>query len=320
MTGLLVGDVGGTSVRLAIGEKRGSGFFVESFRKYASDDFSDFYEVLDAFLTETNLAPTSASLAMAGPPVGQSITLTNRPWTVCVDALKKRFGLHQASLVNDFTAMARSVPELSEQAFVGVKSGTPVRNAPILVIGPGTGLGVATLIGSSDEGWKVIGGEGGHGAFAAATDEEWAVFTILQRRYGYVPNEMMCAGIGLDMLHRAVCEANDLPYESLSAVEISKRASDGDRVCSLTCKIRAHTVMTVAGDLALANGALGGVVLAGGVSVRLADYLREPNTLERFLARGIQRDYMSRIPIRLLIDEKAPLIGATALYYDNVFG
>ncbi|MEO0881599.1 MAG: glucokinase [Pseudomonadota bacterium] len=318
MTEIIVGDVGGTSVRFALAKREDGVYRLCSFEKYSNDAFPDFYAALRRYLDETGARPTSALFALAGPPSGRTVSLTNRPWTVSADKLETQFGFGRADLVNDFTAMARCVPELPDTAFNQIKPGEPVPEDPVLVIGPGTGLGIATLLGSPTRGWHIVGGEGGHGAFSPSNDEEWEIFKIYHRELGYVPNELICAGIGLDRLHRAVCDVTGQVYDPMSAPDISKRALDGDPLCLKICRIRSRTVLSVAGDVALANGARGGVVIAGGASVRLARFLGEQSALDRFVQRGIQRAYMDQMPISLLIDETAPLIGAAALHDDFV--
>ncbi|MEM8634758.1 MAG: glucokinase [Pseudomonadota bacterium] len=318
MTRVLVGDVGGTHVRLATIDLTIGPTVFSDFEKFRSDDFSDFYSVLKSYLKTESRSCNAALFALAGPPRGRSISLTNRLWTVSSDRLEREFDFEKATLVNDFTAMARSIPEVSADAFSSLKTGVANPDEPVLVIGPGTGLGIASLLKLPGGGWHVIGGEGGHGAFAPSNDEEWELCKILRRERDYVPNELICAGIGFNELHRAVSELNGVDHEHLSPGEVSDRAADGDALCLQICRLRARTVMTVAGDIALANGAKGGVVIAGGASVKLSSYLREEGSIDRFTARGIQTNYMSEIPIRLLVDEQAPLVGAAALFADFV--
>jgi len=316
MTDVLVGDVGGTSVRFAVADWVGGVCKINEFKKYDGDSFPDFETVLDQYLKDLGTAPATAFFALAGPPLGRSITLTNRPWTVDAPSLESRFGFERANLVNDFTAMARSVPEMPNDAFETIKPGEAVAGDPILVIGPGTGLGIATLFGGTSSGWHIIGGEGGHGAFAPRNDAEHALAKLIRRDHGYVSNERICAGVGLDSLHRAICERNNVAFIPLTPDDIMAKAGIGDELCLEICLVRLRTLLGVAGDLALANGTRGGVVLAGGVANKLSSFLSDESIIDRFVDRGIQRDYMSAIPIHLLTHEAAPLIGAASLYLD----
>lgn len=320
MTEVLVGDIGGTSARFALVERLDGQYRVHSFRKYVCDDYPSFYDVLGDYLNDAGFRVPSALFALAGPPEGQAITLTNRPWTISTVELESRFDFEQVRLVNDFTAMARSVPEMPDTAFQEIKPGSPIVGEPELVMGPGTGLGVATIVETSDNSWKIIGGEGGHGAYAPTTEKDWAVFQVLQRDHGYIPNELVCAGVGFEKLHKAIAEVGQYDYVPLTAAEVSVRAKQGDPLSLQICRFRARTVLRVAGDIALANGARGGVTLAGGVSAKLSDFLSEADSLAQFVERGVQTDYMTQIPIRLLTDETASLVGAAALHYDFVLG
>ena len=315
MSGLLVGDVGGTNVRFAMGVQRDSGIHVETFRKYPGDSFTDFYEAVDHYLTETGLQPSSALFALAGPPVARSVTLTNRPWTISAEMLESKFHISRVDLINDFSAMARAVPELPDDAFDHIKPGQAVSGFPVAVTGPGTGLGVATLTGRAGRDWQVISGEGGHSAYAARTDLEWQVVKRLQARFGFISNELICAGIGLEPVHRALCEINGVSFETMSPAAVLAAAAEGDAVCQTICRLRADAVMGVAGDVALINGARGGVILAGGVAQRLSAYLNRPESLARFTDRAALAEYMAAIPIRLLRQESAPLIGAAAWHF-----
>jgi glucokinase len=135
----------------------------------------------------------------------------------------------------------------------------------------------------------------------------------LREKHGFVSNELVCAGIGLDPIHRALCEIFDRPYKIVPPGNMLELAAIGDEMFLELCHIRARATMGAVGDLVLANGAFGGAVLAGGVSERLATYLKAQDCLDRFLANGARASFLTDVPIHLMHDPMAPLIGAAAL-------
>lgn len=314
MTGepVLVGDVGGTNVRFALAVRRGEAFTLERFEVLAGKDFPTFEAALSHYLAETGAVAESACFAFAGPVRDEKVVLTNRGWQVSAPGLREQFPFQRMTIINDFHAMARSVPEHALNSFETIFSGTPLPDAPVLVTGPGTGLGVATLLRDSAGRWIVLSGEGGHLAYAPRTDLERELSRILIRDHGYVSNELVASGSGLNAVHAAFCEIFGRPVEAIAPGDMRLRADGGDSLYLALIETRALAVMGAAGDLVLANGALGGVVLAGGVSERIADYMRTPAARDRFVSRGPMSPYLSDCPVWLMHDPMAPLIGAAA--------
>lgn len=312
--GVLVGDIGGTNVRFALASRKGGQLRIEHFEKLAGDDFGSFDTVLQEYLDRTGVSVSAACFALAGPVKNQEVTLTNRGWHVSASDLKTSFGFQEVCLINDFHAMARSVPEFAFETFDCVLPGTPQPGAPVLVAGPGTGFGVATLLTEPMGGWRVISGEGGHMAYAPRTDVEHELARVLTRDHGYVSNELVASGSGLDEVYSAFCEMFGRERVALSPEEMRQRADAGDELFRTLIEVRALAVMGAAGDLVLANGALGGVVLAGGVSERISDFLKTAEARQRFVARGPMSQYLEDCPVWLMREATAPLIGAAAYY------
>ncbi len=308
---LLVGDVGGTNVRFALAVRRSGALRIERFEVLPGKEFKSFEHALRRYLDQTGVRVAQACFAVAGPVHEGAAQLTNREWMVSGKSLATEFGLSDVMVVNDFLAMARAVPELEPDAFEVIFDGEPVAGAPIIVAGPGTGFGVSTLIPSGGK-WTVISGEGGHIAYAPRTEIERELARILARDHGYVSNELVASGSGLAAMHAAFCEMFGREAQTVTPAEMRARADAGDEMFRSLIEVRALAVMGGVGDLALINGALGGVVLAGGVSERIADFLRTPAAFERFVSRGPMSDYLRKCPVRLLHDPVAPLIGAAA--------
>ncbi|MEZ5998044.1 MAG: glucokinase [Hyphomonas sp.] len=311
---ILVGDVGGTNVRFALAKRENGRIVADGFDKLAGDDFGTFSDALAAYLDRSGTNVRRACFAMAGPVRNGEVLLTNRQWRVSEQQLCERFGFADVRLINDFTAMARSVPEHESSAFETILPGEAVESAPVLVAGPGTGFGVATLCLARGGGWRVLNGEGGHMAFAPRTELEFNVASILMQQFGYVSNELVASGMGLEPVHAAFCEVFGRELTETSPQEMRRLADAGDEMYHQLILMRACVVMGAVGDLALANGALGGIVLAGGVSERIADYLRMPEAAERFHQRGPMSHYLANCPVDLMHDPEAPLIGAAAFY------
>lgn len=312
--GILVGDVGGTNVRFAIARRVQTKIVIEHFQKFGDDNALSFEQMLKLYLDQLPLKPARACFALAGPIDDGEVLLTNRGWTVSERHLQQTFGFDNVLLINDFAAMARSVPEADFDGLQAVIDGKPLANAPILVAGPGTGFGVATLFKSPSGRWSVITGEGGHMAFAPRDDLEFRLSRILLREQGYVSNELVASGSGLDAVHSAFCEIFGRERVDLSPKEMRQHADNGDEMFQKLIQVRANTVMSAVGDLVLANGAMGGVVLAGGVTERLVDYLKSDDARLRFQQRGAISHYIRKCPVRMMVDPHAPLIGAAAYF------
>ncbi len=316
---ILVGDVGGTNVRLGLAHRRTDGtLVVEHIQKLPGDDFDNLSAAIAKYIKTLDTLPTTAALALAGPTERGCITLTNRAWTVCQDDLAKTFGFNTVRLYNDFSAMARAVPECSVDDFRVLNRAQATPDAPILVAGPGTGFGMAILVPSAGS-WQVLSSEGGHQAYAPQTQKETEILHILQRDTNFVSLELVSSGRGMDAVHKAVCERLGQAYERLTPMLIRDRAVAGDRASLDVCEIRANAIMGAMGDMALATGARGGVVLAGGVAKRLMEFIDTPSAMERYYNRGPRREYVKSIPVSLLEKPAAALYGVAALNLDQGF-
>lgn len=313
---ILVGDIGGTSARFGLAPPTADMAGLSDAKKLNGDDYTHFAEAMAAYLETCPEPPEHALLAVAGPVCDDEVRLTNRDWCISVPELKSRFGFLSVTLVNDFAAMARAVPELPDENFTTLLRGQAAENAPILVAGPGTGLGMATLL-PTNKGWHVLGGEGGHTAYAPRSPEDVSIANILRAEHGFVSHELVTSGMGLEPVHRAMCKLHGKSYTSLQPAQMLDLADKGDDICQRICALRARAVMGFAGDMALANGARGGVVLAGGVTARLLPWLDQPEALAYFLERGPRSDYMLPIPVRVMHGEFVALVGAAAMFRDS---
>ena len=320
---ILVGDVGGTNVRFALAEHgHDNSITLHHVDVHSDEALTSFDAYLERYLSEKAPGFSGRALfALAGPPKDREVRLTNRDsWpVVSARTLENRFGLKRVELVNDFAAMGRSVVELPDSDFHTLHAGTPLAGAPLLVSGPGTGIGIATLIPLEAGGYHVLTGEGGHATFASANDREEALVSVMRRHSGnnYVYRELVLAGMGLNPVMRALAELDGIPFVEREPQEVLDLADAGDPFCVEVCEIRTKALMQMLGDVALTNGTRGGVVVCGGVAERLVHWLERPDVVKRFWNRGKQVDFLKPIPIRLLQNSQAPLIGAAALLFER---
>lgn len=323
---VLVGDIGGTNVRFALARAVSGRVVVSDVWKRPGEEFASFGDAIAAYRQATLAPLDGAAFGVAGPVEDGQVQLLHRDWFVDGGEVARRLGVARAVVVNDFMAMARSAPELRDAALRDLAPGEAAPGGSIAVGGPGTGLGMALLRrlarhapagAGTGAGWVVVGGEGGHQAFAPQTDFEWRVAEALRASVGYVSNEIVAAGSGFEATLAAVADAMGVQREALTPVEVEARAASGDPLSREMCRLRARVTMAALGDAALSANTTGGVFIAGGVAVKLADWLKEPAALARFHDRGARSELMRKIPVRLIVDDAAPLLGAAHLWLDD---
>ncbi|MBI1361301.1 MAG: glucokinase [Alphaproteobacteria bacterium] len=317
MATILVGDIGGTNARFALAEASAGGLLVKHIWKRRGEDFATFDAAIDAFRKDVPAKIDGVSLGVAGPVRDDRAQLLHRDWSIDGPHLAGRLGVARAVIVNDFMPMARSAPDLPAGDLREITPGDADPGGAVAVGGPGTGFGLAVLRRIGKSGWVVIGGEGGHQAFAPQSRFEWEVAERLSKSVGYVSNEIVAAGAGFEATLAAVADVMGQEREPLTPADVEARAAKGDPLSLEMCRLRAATVMTALGDAVLSVNATGGVFVAGGVAVKLQPYLKEEEALARFYERGPRRDLMSRIPIKMIVSEEAPLLGAARLWLDD---
>lgn len=304
---LLLADIGGTNARFALA--RGGRLVARSVLHVAG--VSGPVPALGAFLDQADPKPRPrvAALAVAGPVRGGRARLTNSGWRVDAAALRARFGFREVVLVNDFEALAWAVPRLKPRHWLSLGGGRAAPGAPVAVLGPGTGLGMAAWIPDA-AGPKVLTTEGGHVTIPAADGGDARMLEVLRGRFGHVSAERVLSGDGLVHLYETIGALEGQAAAPADAAAISARALAG--TCPL-CKraLEAFCAMlgTFAGDAALSLGARGGVYLAGGISPQIADALAGSAFRARFEAKGRFRAYMAAIPTRLVIHPAPAFLG-----------
>jgi glucokinase len=263
-------------------------------------------------------APRGAAFAVATAVGTDRVSLTNSGWTFSRTATQAELGLDTLLLLNDFEALALSLPRLRASQVRPViakgagaaQVGSAQAAGTLAVIGPGTGLGVAGLV-PTRHGWVAIPGEGGHATLSAADDFESQLLAAVRSQHAHVSAERLLSGIGLPVLHAAVAAVLGQTAASLTAGEIVERGlARSDPACSRTVDSFCDLLGSFAGNVALVLGARGGVYIGGGIVPRLGERFFESRFRERFEAKGRFQAYLQQVPTLLITDTLAALSGA----------
>ncbi|MDH0867311.1 glucokinase [Mitsuaria sp. GD03876] len=311
----LVADIGGSNARFAWVD--GPGQPVQHVRKLPVAQYESLRAAAEAYLKELaglglSARPRRASLALATAINEDRIELTNSHWTFSRSQLQAALGLDELRLLNDFEALALSLPRLRPDQVAAVpgpaQSATP--RGTLAVIGPGTGLGVGGVIETSG-GWIALPGEGGHMTLAPTNDYESELLAAARHEFPHVSAERFLSGIGLPTLHAAVAAVAGQPStQRLSAEQILERAQAGDAICAKTVEQFCAFLGSFAGSVALALGARGGVYIGGGIVPRLGEGFFSSPFRARFEAKGRFAPYLASVPCVLITDTLTALDGA----------
>lgn len=306
---VLVGDIGGTNARFALTKDNNARYHCE--RVYDCQDFTSPEAAIRQYLQEVNHSvPSQCCLAAAGPVNGDAVALTNNHWHLNAQELKSCLNIAQVRLINDFEAVAHCVPALAEEDRLQVGPVVPGNlgtDYNIAVLGPGTGLGVATLAVTRG---KHLGfaTEGGHVGFAPESEQQQRVLSRLTAKYKRVSTERLLSGQGIENLYWAL---GDEPSNATvpSAATIFEQLESDPRA-KLTASLFFRILGQVAGDLALATGAFDGIYLAGGIAQRYANQLAASDFRAGFERKGRHTELMQSIPTTLITHKQPGLLGA----------
>lgn len=307
----LVGDVGGTHARFAIAEASDTGTYRLHDRLDLAIQFASFIEALDEYFARLGIQerPPAAAIAVAGPVTAGQVTFTNRNWRICERELQD-FGFQRALLVNDFAALALAAEHLSDADLVNL--GPPILGAAgetISIIGAGTGFGVACLARSGNRAVPMAT-EGGHIGFAPRSEEEIELLRVLTAQFGRVSVERILSGPGLESLYHALARMSGRPAPPRSAPQITEDAAGGDAACQAALGMFCSIYGAVAGDIALAHGARGGLYIAGGIALKIQPFLIQSGFRASFESKGRLSEFVKAIPTRLIRSPDAALLGA----------
>ena len=304
----LVADIGGTHVRF--GRVGASGRVEEQQTLLCADHVSITAAARNYLEAAGGPVPRQAAFAAAGPVGGDRFQMTNHVWSFSIEEVRQELGLERLVLLNDFAALVLAVPALGGEELHEIRPGEPMPGAPIAVLGPGTGLGVAALV-PAGEAWIPLATEGGHRDLAATNEREWQIVSRLAERFGNVSAERALSGPGLVNLYE-VCSrlAGKEPQRLTPAAVTAGARQRSSPACIEAAELFSGWLGAVAGDLALTLGARGGVYLGGGMLSKMDQVFDADRFRERFLAKGRFRPYLEPIPVRAIVNRHATLIGA----------
>jgi glucokinase len=308
---VLLGDVGATNARFAV-------LFDETLGPIEWIDVVNhptFDSAVKVFLQSHGRDHrfAHALLAIAGPVKEDRCEFTNCPWTVDSRDLRNQFGFRSVQLVNDFEATALSLPHLAKQDLRSIGGGSAVPGGPMVVLGPGSGLGVAGLVPSGTS-HVVVPTEGGHATMSAISSREDAILDALRQRFGHVSAERVLSGSGIENLYEVIATLDSTDAPPRNAAQITVAALKGacptsrealDMFCAM--------LGGFAGNVALTCGARSGVYIAGGIAPRIVDFLESSEFRRRFEQKGRLSTYLRDIPTQVILHPAASFVGLTSL-------
>ena len=317
----LLADIGGTNARFALetAPHRFEAVTVLPCNAYPRlQDAIGVYLAGDAVKTVQGRPIKRAAIAIANPVDGDMVQMTNHHWLFSIEALRTDLGLETLVVVNDFTALAMALPHLSPEQKLKIGGGTAQPGHPIGLIGPGTGLGVSGIIPACEH-WLPLASEGGHVTFSPVDESETAILRFCWREHKHVSAERLLSGMGLELIYRALSELAGNPTATLDAAEIGRRAVDGsDPVCVQTVETFCAMLGTVAGNVAMTLGAVGGMYIGGGIVPRLGQRFVDSAFRERFEAKGRFANYLAQIPTYVITAEYPAFLGVSAILAEKL--
>ncbi|WP_417069739.1 glucokinase [Niveibacterium terrae] len=314
----LLADVGATNARFTLESAPGR---FEAIEVLHCDDYADLGAAIQAYLAKVGIARVAhAGIAIANPIGGDWIRMTNRNWAFSIEETRERLDFSTFLVVNDFTALAMSLRYLGEDQRYQVGGGEPQPNSVIGVLGPGTGLGVSALIPTADR-WVTLGSEGGHVSFAPNDDRELYILQYCWRNHPHVSGERLISGPGIELAYRALSERACVRALPLTARDVVDAALNGsDPVCVETLDCFCAMLGTVASNLAVTLGALGGIYIGGGIVPRLGERFLHSPFRERFESKGRFADYLAKIPTYVITTPYPAFHGVSAILSDTLRG
>ncbi|MBI3285014.1 MAG: glucokinase [Burkholderiales bacterium] len=314
----LLADIGATHARFTL--ETAPGVF-ESVRVLKCDDYPGIIPLLRAYLDQHGGRKVHhAAFALANPIDGDQVRMTNRDWAFSIEDVRREFGLYTLLIVNDFTALAMSLPGLQAKDRMQVGGGTAVPKSVIGVLGPGTGLGVSGLIPTAD-GFVTLGSEGGHVNFAPCDEREYAILQFAWQEWSHVSTERLISGPGLELIYRALAQRGQKKVAALAAQDIMRGAlSDADPLCLETLECFCGMLGSFAANLAVTLGAFGGVYIGGGIVPLMGDWFAQSSFRRRFEAKGRFTGYLAQIPTYVITTPNPAFYGVSAILSEHLRG
>lgn len=319
---LLVADIGGTNARFAYKDDVSNE--LSNFSYLKCTDFENIFDAIKYYQEENNLHIKNMSIAVASTTKHDAIKFTNNHWNFKQSEVFEYFKLDKLIFINDFVAQSLCFstfykdltidPSLNNKTALNnnldiVRPGIPIIKAPLLVTGPGTGLGVCTLL-NLDGSSIAIEGEGGHSSFAPNSDIEVELLQFLRKKYDHVSNERIVSGSGIEEIFKFILSRQGKQSSRMKAPEIGEKALLGEQDALNSVKLMFSILGTIVSSVILINGAQGGVILSGGITPKLHRIFKESNFEKNLLNKGRRYNYIKDVPIWLTKDNNNGLKGA----------
>ena len=316
---IIAGDVGGTKCNIALFAEKNGKLEALYRQRFASKDFAKFDLIIKEFTRQA--APHlnggkvhAAGFGVAGPVINNRIHATNLPWIIDADSLSRELGVKTIALMNDLGAWGHSLEHLAPEDLIVLNKGKAVPGASRALLAAGTGLGESILFWDGAR-YRVVPSEGGHSDYAPHTDQQIELLKFMRRRYPQVSWELILSGRGFRTLHEFLGpdvkhpvfddpDADPAPFITKSG--LAKECP----VCVETLDLWTEIYGAEAGNLALKVLALGGVYVAGGIAVKILPKIQDGTFIKFFKDKWHFSEMLSNIPVSVVLNESAPLIGA----------
>ncbi len=311
-----VADIGGTNARFGCVNQAAPHWWIEHAMALRNEEFNSVDDLIRTYFAALpEMQIKGGCLAIAGPVIDDQINITNLGWSFSIAELQQCLQLSELVVINDFVGLAHSLAHLSAEALTEIIAGQGRIGATRLVLGPGTGLGVAALLGERNGRHSVIDTEAGHIGFAPSSDVQVEVLKAMRRQCDYVPIEDLISGTGLPDLYQVLTRIQGKPAERLSATQITDHAAAGSEpICVEVVALFCAMLASFAGDMALCFHASGGVYLGGGLLPKLPLPLIVDSFKQQFSNKGRMSHLLAETPVYLIKPGNAALIGASSYY------
>ncbi len=317
----LLADIGGTNARFALEIAANR---IEAVAVLPCEDYASLEQAIQAYLATAEVAAVGGggirygAIAIANPVNGDQVRMTNHHWQFSIEAVRRKLGFDQFLVVNDFTALAMSLPYLGMDQKRQIGGGLALPDNTIGLVGAGTGLGVSGLIPANGH-WTALQSEGGHVTFSPADECEIGILRFAWCEFDHVSAERLLSGDGLELIYRALADMQGLSVPVLSAPEISRRALAGEcALCEEAIDRFCGVLGTIAGNLAVTLGALGGIYIGGGIVPRLGERFLVSPFRRRFEQKGRFATYLAQIPTYVITAEYPAFLGVSAILSENI--
>jgi glucokinase len=309
MSKRMVADVGGTNTRVALWDPDAAEF--RALQTYINRDHQQFEDVIDIWLDHlTEPAPTEGCIAVAAAPSIDLVSMSNMDWTFSCSHIAERFNFGHFGWINDFAAIAYSLPFLQTGDRHTLYEGHETETGKLAAVGPGTGLGGATIE-QLDGVLHASSCEPGHTGLSPGSDFELDLFRVLNSRYDDIYTELLVSGPGLKRLYETIGELQGVETPSLTPAQISASAQRGDdEQAELALQLFCSLLGSACGDFVLSNGAYRGLYLAGGILPGLIPFLAASDFHHRFCAKGAMNKHLAAVPVHVITTAQPGLIGA----------